>query len=198
MGINRNVGLRDLFTATITQNTKEEYSTGKPEMLARAVSAKIQEKFNSEPLYSDDSPEGTIRSFEGVSIELEVDKLLCEKIARIYGQTYKNGFLVGNTQDVNKDFALGFRSKIGDTNKYEFYWFYVVGVDGGLETELETLAEKPKGAKVKIKLIGRGREKDDNYKIVVNETELMEDQTDALTAIKNWFSKVQESVEKVA
>ncbi|MHB9943587.1 phage tail protein [Clostridium sporogenes] len=198
MGINRNVGLRDLFTATITQNTKEEYSTGKPEILARAVSAKIQEKFNSEPLYSDDSPEGTIRSFEGVSIELEVDKLLCEKIARIYGQTYENGFLVGNTQDVNKDFALGFRSKIGDTNKYEFYWFYVVGVDGGLETELETLAEKPKGAKVKIKLIGRGREKDDNYKIVVNETELMEDQTDAMTAIKNWFSKVQEPVEKAA
>ncbi|HBJ2613334.1 TPA: phage tail protein [Clostridium botulinum] len=198
MGINRNVGLRDLYTATITQNTKEEYSTGKPEMLARAVSAKIQEKFNSEPLYSDDAPEGTIRSFEGVSIELEVDKLLCEKIATIYGQTYKNGFLVGNTQDVNKDFALGFRSKIGDTNKYEFYWFYVVGVDGGLETELETLAEKPKGAKVKIKLIGRGREKDDNYKIVVNETELMEDQTDAMTAIKNWFSKVQEPVEKAA
>ncbi|WP_251861970.1 major tail protein [Clostridium sp. Marseille-Q2269] len=198
MAINRNVGLRDLYTADVTTNTKEEYTTGKPELLARAVSAKIQEKFNSQTLYSDDSPEGAIRSFEGVSIDLEVDKLLCQKIASLYGQKYENGFLVGNTQDTAKDKALGFRSKIGDTNKYEFYWFYVVGVDGGLETELETLAEKPKGAKVKIKLLGRGREKDDNYKIVVNETELMEGETDAMAAIKAWFSKVQEPVAKVA
>ena len=37
-----------------------------------------------------------------------------------------------------------------------------------------------------------GRQKDDNTSVEVDETFLLEEHTDAKSAIQNWFSKVQE------
>lgn len=55
----RYCGLRDVYVAKVTQNDTEGYTAGTPVKMARAIKAKISDKFTSEKLYSDDGVEGT-------------------------------------------------------------------------------------------------------------------------------------------
>ena len=46
-------GLKDIYVAEVTANDANNYTTGTPVKLARALSAKISDKFNTEKEYSD-------------------------------------------------------------------------------------------------------------------------------------------------
>lgn len=50
----RYCGLRDVYVAKVTQNDTEGYTAETPVKMARAIKAKISDKFTSEKLYSDD------------------------------------------------------------------------------------------------------------------------------------------------
>lgn len=189
----RNIGLKDIYVAKITKNDETNYTAETPVKLARAISAKINEKFAGESIYSDDALEDSIRSFDNIEIEIEVNRLVPEKVALLYGQKLDKGFLVSNINDQASEIALGYRSKLSN-GKYEFVWFYSLKVSDGFNKDYQTLEGKPKAQSDKIKLVGKGREKDGNYKISVSEDTLLESDTDAKTAIQDWFSKVQEPI----
>lgn len=71
----RRVGLKDIYVALVTKNDATGYTAGTPTKLARAISAKVSDKFSSEKLYSDDAVEETATNYEGTEIELDVNAL---------------------------------------------------------------------------------------------------------------------------
>ena len=61
----RTCGCRDFYIAKITQNDATGYVAGTPVKLARAIKTKVDEKWTSEKIYSDDGTEEVINSYEG-------------------------------------------------------------------------------------------------------------------------------------
>lgn len=53
----RTCGLKDFYIALVQSNTATAYTAGTPVKLARAIKAKIDEKWTSEKIYSDDNTE---------------------------------------------------------------------------------------------------------------------------------------------
>lgn len=64
----RTCGCRDFYIAKITQNDATGYVAGTPVKLARAIKAKVDEKWTSEKIYSDDGTEEVINSYEGTEV----------------------------------------------------------------------------------------------------------------------------------
>lgn len=192
----RYCGLRDIYVALLTQNTQTAYSTETPVKLARAIKSKISDKWSVEKVYSDDGTEDSITSYEGTEVELEIATLAPQDRAILFGQLYENGFLVKSKDDIAPEIALGFRSKRRN-GKYEFTWLYCGKFGQGVDDEFETQAEKVAVKSNTIKGDFYDRQKDGLYQIVVDESNLLASNTDAKTAIADWFGKVQEK-EKAA
>ena len=95
----RYCGLRDVYVAKVNQNDTEGYTAGTPVKMARAIKAKISDKFTSEKLYSDDGVEDVLQAYEGTDVELEVNTLAAADRATFYGQAYLNGFLLKSAED---------------------------------------------------------------------------------------------------
>lgn len=193
----RYCGLRDVYVARLLQNTATAYAAETPVKLARAINAKISDKWSSEKIYSDDGTEDTITSYEGTEVELEISTLAPQDRSYLFGQLYENGFLVKNKNDLAPEVAVGYRTKRRN-GKYEFVWLYCGKFGQGVDDEHETEAEKVNTKTNTIKGDFYDRQKDGNYQIVVDESNLAEANTDAKTAIKDWFSKVQEKEQQAA
>lgn len=191
----RRMGLRDISAALVTKNTIDEYTATPIKKLARSISAKVTEKKKVEKLYSDDGTEEVIETLESVEVEIELNDLSPEQEALLKGCKYDNGFLIDNQDDMANEIALGWRAKRTD-KKYEFVWLYCGKFcEGGTET-YETMEEKLKTQTPKLKGTFYPRQKDGNWRVRVNESYLLEEHTDAKSAIEGWFSKVQEPVKK--
>ena len=191
----RRMGLRDIYIALVTENTTENYTTDTPIKLGRAIAAKVTVKKTVEKTYSDDNIEEIIENFESADIEVESNKLTPQQKALIRGAKYENGFLVNNANDKAAEIAIGWRAK--QTNgKYEFVWYYCGKFNEGQTEEYDTNGDKTKTQTAKLKGTFYQRQKDENYNIEVDESYLIADETGAKEAIKTWFSKVQEAVEK--
>lgn len=187
-------GLRDIYIARIVKNTETEYTTETPVKLARAIKAKISDKWSAEPIYSDDGTEEIVTSYEGTEIELEVATLAPQDRALLFGQMYENGFLTKNKDDLAPEVAIGYRSRRMN-GKYEFAWHYCGKFGQGSEDEFESQAGKisPKTATVKGNF--NERQMDGNYQILVDESNLLGNEAtmaEARAAIADWFGKVQE------
>lgn len=179
------------------QNTATAYATDTPVKLARAINAKISDKWSSEKIYSDDGTEDTITSYEGTEVELEISTLAPQDRALLFGQLYENGFLVKNKNDLAPELAVGYRTKRRN-GKYEFVWLYCGKFGQGVDDEHETEAEKVNTQTNTIKGDFYDRQKDGRYQIVVDESNLADADTDAKAAITGWFSKVQEKEQQAA
>lgn len=195
----RTCGLRDFYLAKVTENTEANYTTGTPVKMARAIKAKISRKKNSEKVYSDDSVEDIVTSYESTDVELEVNALAPQDRALLYGEMYDQGFLVKGQDDLATEVALGYRVK-RLSGKYDFVWLYCGKFAEGDEEEVETQAEKPapKTATIKGSFYARKKPVTVNGKIIypseisVDEENLIETYAEAKTAIGAWFTKVQE------
>ena len=84
----RTCGCRDFYIAKITQNDATGYVAGTPVKLARAIKAKVDEKWTSEKIYSDDGTEEVINSYEGTEVELEVNALAPQEDVNFLPETY--------------------------------------------------------------------------------------------------------------
>lgn len=62
----RQMGLKDIHIAILTEDIASGATYETPEKLERAISAKLSPKSNTENIYSDDSVEDVIAAFEGV------------------------------------------------------------------------------------------------------------------------------------
>ena len=68
----RTCGCKDIHIALIKENTSTQYVAGIPQKLARAIKIKVDEKWTSEKVYSDDETEEVITSYEGTDVEPEL------------------------------------------------------------------------------------------------------------------------------
>lgn len=187
----RTCGCKDIYIAKIIQNTATGYATESPVKLARAVKVKIEEKWTSEKIYSDDGVEDVINSYEGTEVELEINALAPQDRAFLFGQLYSGGFLVKTSDDRAPELALGWRERKLN-GKYDFRWLYAGKFAEGISEEASTKEGKLSPATKSIKGTFYERSIDNCYEISVDESNLMEDNTDAKAAIEGWFSKVQE------
>lgn len=193
----RTCGLKDFYIAKIKENTAKSYVTETPVKLARAIKAKIDEKWTSEKIFSDDGTEEVINSYEGTDVELEVNALAPQDRAILFGQLYENGFLVKTSDDKAPEVAIGWRERKLN-GKYEFKWLYVGKFAEGISEEANTKEGKLSPTTKSIKGSFYERSMDNKYEISVDESNLMDDNTDAKTAIADWFSKVQEKEQAAA
>lgn len=187
----RTCGCKDLYVAPVMENTSGSYVAGTPEKLARMVKIKVDEKWTSETIYSDDGPEEVITSYEGTEVEIEVNALAPQDRERIFGQLYDKGYLVKSADDQAPEVATGWRER--KTNgKYEFKWLYVGKFSEGITDEASTKEGKLSPTTKSIKGKFYEREMDARYEISVDEQNLLAEHTSAKEALKNWFSAVQE------
>ena len=153
----RTCGLKDFYIALVQSNTATAYTAGTPVKLARAIKAKIDEKWTSEKIYSDDNTEEVITSYEGTDVELEINALAPQDRVILFGQLYEKGFLRKSSEEASTK-----EGKLSPTTKSIKGSFY--------ERSIDNL-----------------------YEVSVDESNLVAEDTDAATAIKDWFSKVQEA-----
>lgn len=195
----RYCGLRDVYVAKVTQNDTEGYTAGTPVKMARAIKAKISDKFTSEKLYSDDGVEGILQAYEGTNVELEVNTLAAADRAAFFGQAYLNGFLLKSAEDEAPEVALGYRVRRLN-GKFDFVWMYCGRFAQGNEENYETEAASKTAQTNTVKGEFYQREKMDKvdgkdvhlYEVRVDESNLATEDTGAAAAIKAWFGKVQE------
>ena len=187
----RTCGCKDFYIAKLIQNTATAYSAETPVKLARAIKAKVDEKWTSEKIYSDDGTEEVINSYEGTDIELEVNQLAPQDRAILFGQLYENGFLTKSSDDAAPEVAVGWRERKLN-GKYEFKWFYCGEFAEGISEEANTKEGKLSPTTKSIKGSFYERSLDNLYEISVDESNLVDADTDAKTAIAKWFEKVQE------
>ena len=64
----RTVSFRDIHIAKVTTNTETEYAAETPSKLARAITGKISDEFETEKIYSDDSVEDGVSAAYSVSV----------------------------------------------------------------------------------------------------------------------------------
>lgn len=191
-------GLKDIYIAEVTVNNGITYTAGTPVKLARALSAKVSDKFTTEKTYSDDSVEDIVEQYEGTEIDFSVNSLAPQDYAKLYENLYKNGFLLKASGDGAKEIAVGWRAKKRN-GKYEFTWYYCGKLERP-EMNYETQEDKVKTQTSSLKGTFYARQKEDTldgkkknlYAIQVDESNLLEEDTTAAEAITDWFSKVQE------
>lgn len=193
----RTCGCRDFYIAKVTQNTATGYIAETPVKLARAIKAKVDETWSSEKIYSDDGTEEVINSYEGTSLELEVNQLAPQDRAIMFGQLYENGFLVKSSDDSAPEVAVGWRERKLN-GKYEFKWLYAGKFAEGISEEANTKEGKLSPTTKSVKGSFYERSLDNRYEISVDESNLLEEHTTAKEAIENWFAKVQEKDEATA
>ncbi|MBU3100663.1 MULTISPECIES: major tail protein [Clostridium] len=180
----RQIGLRDIHIAIVTSDDSIETVYETPIKLERAISAKISPKANSDSIYSDDSIEDIITSFEGVDVEIEVNQLSLESRAKLQGAKVIKGVLIENKNDIPPTIALGFKSK-KNSGKYRFVWL-LKGKFELVSDEYDTESEKPKAQSAKLKGKFYPRDFDGNYRFIADEDSISVD----ATIISGWFSSV--------
>ena len=191
-------GLKDIYIAEVTANNGTTYTTKTPVKLARALSAKVSDKFTTEKVYSDDNVEDIVEQYEGTEIDFSVNTLAPQDYAALYENLYKNGFLLKAAGDGAKEIAIGWRAKKRN-GKYEFTWYYCGKLERP-EMNYETQEDKTKTQTASLKGAFYARQKEDMiedkkknlYAIQVDESNLIEGNTTAKAAIVDWFSEVQE------
>ena len=187
----RTVSFRDIHIAKVTTNTETEYAAETPSKLARAITGKISDEFETEKIYSDDSVEDVNMSYKGTSVELEVNSLAPQDKSQVFGHLYEKGFLIKTKDDKAPELALGWRAKKLN-GKYEFKWLYCGRFGQGFEDNYETEGETKTTQTATLKGDFYARQMDGRYECSVDESNLLAEHTEAAAAIKDWFSKVQE------
>lgn len=201
----RRCGLRDIYLAKVTKNESGAYTAGTPFKFARAIKAKVADNYNSEKIYSDDGTEDIVNTYQGTTIELEVNTLAPQDRAVLWDRLYVAGYLVEAAEDTPPELALGYRTRQLN-GKYEFVWYYCGKFDQGQDEEYNTIEDKKNAVTSTIKASFYERAKVDSLpnattgemeekrlvRIRVDESNLAADATKAAAAIKDWFASVQE------
>ena len=201
----RRCGLRDIYLAKVTKNAADGYTAGTPFKFARAIKAKITDNYNSEKIYSDDGTEDIVNTYQGTTVELEVNTLAPQDRAALWNRLWAEGYLVEASEATPVELALGYRTRQLN-GKYEFVWYYCGKFDQGQDEEYNTIEDKKNAVTSTIKASFYERAKADSLpnattgeveekhlvRVRVDESNLAETAAQAAAAIKAWFEKVQE------
>lgn len=201
----RRCGLCDIYLAKVTKNAADGYTTGIPFKFARAIKAKITDNYNSEKIYSDDGTEDIVNTYQGTTVELEVNTLAPQDRAALWNRLWAEGYLVEASEDTPVELAMGFRTRQLN-GKYEFVWYYCGKFDQGQDEGYNTIEDKKNAVTSTIKASFYERAKADSLpnattgeveekhlvRVRVDESNLAETAAQAAAAVKAWFEKVQE------
>jgi len=180
----RQVGLKDIHIAVLKADTATGVTYDKPVKLERAISAKITPKMNSENIYSDDSVEEVLTSFEGIDVEIDLNQLSLASRAILQGAKITKGVLIENKDNIAPTVALGFKSKKSNGH-YRFIWLlkgkFVITSD-----EFDTEADKPSVKSAKLTGNFYSRDFDGLYRFIADDDGEGVD----LAIIESWFKDV--------
>lgn len=191
----RRVGMKDVHIAIVKKNDATGYEADIPQKLFKAIKGKVSVKKSSEKIYSDDCVEDIITSLDSIDVEFEGDELKLAIKAAITTAKLIKGMLIDNKDDEAIEVALGWRAK-NSKGKYHFIWLYCGKFDGDDEDEFETQGDKISPQSKSLKGTFYARVMDGNYRIRVNEDELVQADTEAAEIIKTWFSEVPEPLQE--
>ena len=191
----RPCSFKDIYLAKVTEDSETAYTVETPVKFARAIKGKISDKMTTTDIFSDDELEDSSYQYEG-EIGFEVNALAPQDRALIFNNLYKNGFLVLNSDDKPPMLAVGYRFKHLN-GKYTFAWRYCIKFNQGSDEEHNTEENsKPNPTTATLKATVYRRKKDHRIGIEVDESQLIAADTDAATAIQNWFAEVKELPEE--
>lgn len=118
-------GLDEVYIAPITIGADNSITYDTPFAIPGAVSITLDQAGDESPFYADNVKYFNSTANQGYSGTLEMALFTEDFKTKILGMTKdSNGVIVENSDDVVKDFALGFRFS-GDTAKTR-YWTYQV------------------------------------------------------------------------
>lgn len=184
--MSRQIGLKDIHIAVMTKDDSTEVTYQSPVKLERAISARVSPRVTSENIYSDDTVEDVISSFEGIEVEIETNQLSLDSRAKLQGAKIVKGVLIESKDDIAPTIAIGFRSKKSN-GKYRYVWL----LKGKFELssdEYDTEGEKPQPKTAKLNGTFFARDFDGNFRFIADEDALDIDPT----IISSWFTAVPE------
>lgn len=181
----RQIGLKNLYVAKLLTDLVGGLTTYEaPIKLERAIKASLKPKSSQTKLYSDDSVEDVLNSFDSVDVAIEVNQLSLSSRAFIQGAKVIKGQLVESKNDIPPTLALGFQSK--KTNgKYRFVWLFKGSFSLGDDT-YEGETDKPKDQTASLSATFYARDSDGNYRTIADEDEVNID----MAKITAWFAAV--------
>ena len=126
------IGLKNLFYATITEDASGNETYGSPVQMAKAISADISVDSDDNTLYADDGADVVIREFQSGTISLGINDLGTSVAAALLGARIDaNGVLVSAGEDTPHPVAIGFQSRSAKGGD-RYFWLYRVtfGIPG--------------------------------------------------------------------
>lgn len=186
------IGLKNLYYATITEDANGAETYGTPALLAKAISAEFNITDDNATLYADDGADVVIREFQSGTLTLGVNDLSTAALAALTGATVDSkGILVSAAENTPAPVAIGFQSKSAKGGD-RYFWFYRVtfaAPSGTLNTKGETISFETPSIEGTISR----RNKLDGYNKHPWKAEVKAGETGVdATTITNWFSAVYE------
>ena len=120
------IGLDKLYYAKITEAENGEENYGKPNQMAKAMTADLSVELAEATLYADDGAAEIVKEFKSGKLTLGIDDIGAAVASDLTGATIDaNGVVVSTSEDGGTPVAVGFRAKKAN-GKYKYFWLYRV------------------------------------------------------------------------
>ena len=186
------IGLDKLYYSKITEDANGDETYGKPQSLAKAMTAELSVELAEATLYADDGAAEVVKEFQSGTLTLGVDNIGLSVAADLTGATIdKNNVLVSASEDGGNPVAVGFRAKKAN-GKYRYFWLYRVKF-GIPATNLTTKGESIEFSTPSIEGTVLRRNKVDSLGNHPWKAEVSEDDTGVpADVISGWYTDVYE------
>ena len=186
------IGLDKLYYSKITEDANGDETYGKPQSLAKAMTAELSVELAEATLYADDGAAEVVKEFQSGTLTLGVDNIGLSVAADLTGATIdKNNVLVSASEDGGDPVAVGFRAKKAN-GKYRYFWLYRVKF-GIPATNLTTRGESIEFSTPSIEGTVLRRNKVDSLGNHPWKAEVSEDDTGVpADVISGWYTDVYE------
>ena len=186
------IGLDKLYYSKITEDANGDETYGKPQSLAKAMTAELSVELAEATLYADDGAAEIVKEFQSGTLTLGVDNIGLSVAADLTGATIdKNSVLVSTSEDGGDPVAVGFRAKKAN-GKYRYFWLYRVKF-GIPATNLTTKGDSIEFSTPSIEGTVLRRNKVDTLGNHPWKAEVSEDDTGVpASVISGWYTDVYE------
>ena len=186
------IGLDKLYYSKITEDANGDETYGKPQSLAKAMTAELSVELAEATLYADDGAAEVVKEFQSGTLTLGVDNIGLSVAADLTGATIdKNNVLISASEDGGDPVAVGFRAKKAN-GKYRYFWLYRVKF-GIPATNLTTKGESIEFSTPSIEGTVLRRNKVDSLGNHPWKAEVSEDDTGVpADVISGWYTDVYE------
>lgn len=182
-------GFENIMLSKMTVATDGAVTYEAPISIPGAISLELKPNTSSDKLYSDDTLEDVINTFDSIDVKLEINAMDVKNRALIQGAKVSSGVLVESKNDIAPEFALAFRApKVNG----KFMYMWVLRGKFSIPTEqFETEADKVKAQTLTYEGVFSARE-DGYVKLTAHEDASVEtaDKTKLEALIAGWFNGV--------